>query len=232
MMQLKEKLWFTLLVLAQLGAVTNSIRTSTPRLALLLNTSQQTASRRLAVLERNGWVRRILTNRGQLIRIEPKGVSELTRVQSILEVAMTKKRSVVLRGRVFTGLGEGAYYVRLEGYYKQFRKKLGYAPFPGTLNIQLHTDADVNEFQLLKATIGIEINGFTNGNRTFGPVACYSATVNNQQKAAILLIERTHHHPNVVEIIAPVNLREKLNISDGAIITVNADLSDSHTLSQ
>ncbi len=229
---MKEQLWFTLLVLAQLGAVTNSIRTSTPRLALLLNTSQQTASRRLAALEQNGWIQRILTNRGQLIRIESKGVAELTHVQSILEVAMTKKRSVTLRGRIFTGLGEGAYYVQLEGYRKQFRKKLGYTPFPGTLNIQLHTDADVNEFRLLKATIGIEINGFTTGDRSFGPVACYLATVNNQQKAAILQIERTHHHPNVVEIIAPVNLREKLRISDGDIITVNADLSDSHTLSQ
>lgn len=229
---MKEQLWFTLLVLAQLGAVTNSIRTSTPRLALLLNTSQQTASRRLADLERNGWIRRILTNRGQLIRIEPKGVVELNHVQSILEIAMTRKRSVTLRGRVFTGLGEGAYYVRLEGYRKQFRKKLGYTPFPGTLNIQLNTDADVNEFQLLKATIGIEINGFTTGDRSFGPVACYPAVVNSQQKAAILLIERTHHHPNVAEIIAPVNLRETLSISDGDIITVRADLSDSHTLSQ
>ena len=59
-----------------------------------------------------------------------------------------------------------------------------------------------------------------------------NATVNNQQKAAILIIERTHHHPNVVEIIAPINLREKLSVSDEDIITVKFDLSDSYTLSQ
>ncbi|MFW9983308.1 MAG: DUF120 domain-containing protein [Candidatus Odinarchaeota archaeon] len=229
---MKEQLWFTLLTLAQLGAVNNSIRTSTSRLAHLLKTSQQTASRRLATLERMGWIRRTLNTRGQIIRIRQKGVEELTQIQSILKLAMTKKRVLSFQGRVFTGLGEGAYYIRLEGYRKQFRKKLGFNPYPGTLNIQLISNSDVNEFQLLKATIGIEIHGFASGDRTFGPVTCYPATVNDQQKAAILIIERTHHHPNVVEIIAPINLREKLSISDEDIITVKFDLSDSYALFQ
>jgi riboflavin kinase len=226
MIGLNEQLWFTLLALAQLGAVSNSIRTSTSRLAQFLQISQQTASRRLYTLERMDLIHRILNNRGQLIRIEPKGVSELTKVQSILEMAMTKQRYRSFKGRVFTGLGEGAYYVRLDGYRKQFRKLLGYNPYPGTLNIQLLTEADVNEFQLLKATIGIQIQGFVSGDRTFGPVTCYPTTVNSEGKAAVLVIERTHHHPNVVEIIAPINLREKLNIIDDDIITVKFDLSD------
>ncbi|MFX0169261.1 MAG: DUF120 domain-containing protein [Candidatus Hodarchaeota archaeon] len=225
---MNEQLWFTLLALAQLGAVGNSIRTSTSRLARLLKTSQQTASRRLSTLEKQGWIHRTLNNRGQLIRIKPKGVDKLIQVKSVLEMAMTKKRSIMLRGRIFTGLGEGAYYVCLEGYRKQFRKKLGFDPYPGTLNIQLLTDSDVNEFQLLKATIGIEIHGFESGGRSFGPVTCYPATVNEQKTAAILLIERTHHHPNVIEIIAPKNLRQQLGVSDNDIIEVNADLADSH----
>jgi riboflavin kinase len=224
--RLNEQLWFTLMKLAQLGAISNSIRTSTTRLARLLNISQQTASRRLAILEKKGWIRRTLNKRGQLIRIEQKGVDQLVEVRSILQIAIGKKRSIMLRGRIFTGLGEGAYYVRLEGYRKQFRKKLGFDPFPGTLNMQLLTDADVNEFQLLKATIGIEIHGFENGGRSFGPVTCYPAIVNDKQKAAILLIERTHHHPNVIELIAPQNLREQLGLKDDDVLKVIASLSD------
>lgn len=225
MMLLKEQLWFTLLTLAQLGAVSNSIRTSTARVAHLLKTSQQTASRRLSALERKEWISRTLNNRGQLIRIEPKGRAELAHIQSILEVAMTTKQSIIFRGRIFTGLGEGAYYMQLDGYRKQFRKKLGFTPFPGTLNIQLLTDADVTEFQLLKATIGIEIQGFVSGDRSFGPVTCYPTTVNDEFPATVLLIERTHHHPNVVEIISPKNLREKLSVTDNDEITVKFDLS-------
>ncbi len=229
---MKEQLWFTLLALAQLGAVSNSIRTSTSRLANLLKISQQTASRRLSALERMGLIRRTLNNRGQLIRIEPKGVDELRQIHSILEITMTKKRHLSFRGRVFTGLGEGAYYMRLEGYRKQFRKTLGFNPYPGTLNIQLISASDINEFQSLKATIGIEIHGFISGDRSFGPVTCYPATVNDEQTAAILIIERTHHHPNVVEIIAPIYLRSKLDVVDDDTITVKCDLSDLPMLSQ
>jgi riboflavin kinase len=221
-----------LLALAQLGAVNNSIRTSTARIAQLLQISQQTASRRLLALVKLSWVRRTLINRGQIIRITPKGLEELKRVQSILDVSISKKQSVTLRGRLFTGLGEGAYYVRLEGYRKQFRKRLGFDPFPGTLNLELLSSVDITEFQLLKATIGIEIQGFVSGDRSFGPVACYYATINSQEKAAILVIERTHHHPNVVEVIAPINLREQLKISDGDIVTITAHISELHKSSQ
>lgn len=220
-----EQLWFTLLALARLGAASNSVRTSTPRLAELLNVSQQTTSRRLCLLERKGWIRRTLINRGQVIRITPKGLAQLKQVNSILETVITKKSSVTLRGQVFTGLGEGAYYMRLEGYRKQFRDRLGFDPFPGTLNIQLLTDADVHEFQLLKATIGLEIKGFKSRGRSFGAVACYPATLNEKQEAAILIIQRTHHHPNVVELISPVNLREQLHLTDDDIITVKAQIS-------
>ena len=215
-----EHLWFTLLALARMGGASNRVHTSTPRLAMLLGISQQTASRRIRALEKKGWIRRALDSRGQIIRIKPKGIAQLKDVYSMLEIALTERSSVTIRGRVTTGLGEGAYYIQLEGYRRQFRDKLGYEPFPGTLNIQLVSEADVHELQLLKATIGIEIHGFVTGDRTFGSAACYPSRINDQEDAAILLIQRTHHKANVVEIIAAVNLREKLKLEDGEIITL------------
>jgi riboflavin kinase len=50
-------------------------------------------------------------------------------------------RSDVLRGRVVSGLGEGQHYISRQGYLKQFREKLGFEPFPGTLNIKLYRHA-------------------------------------------------------------------------------------------
>ena len=215
-----EHLWFTLLALARMGGASNPVHTSTPRLATLLGISQQTASRRIRTLEKRGWIRRTLNSSGQIIRIKPKGIAQLKEVYSMLEIALTEKRSVSIRGRVTRGLGEGAYYMQLEGYRRQFREKLGYKPFPGTLNIQLVSEADVHELQLLKATIGIEIHGFVTGDRTFGSVACYPTRINDQVDAAILLIQRTHHKVNVIEIIAEVNLREKLKLEDGDVIVL------------
>ncbi len=213
-------LWFTLLAIARIGGASNSVHTSTPRLATLLEVTQQTASRRLRELEKKGWIRRTINRQGQVIRIEPKGIAKLKEVYSMLEIALTEKRLVTFRGRVTKGLGEGAYYIQLEGYKRQFREKLGYKPFPGTLNIQLVSDADVHELQLLKATIGIEIHGFVTGGRTFGSVACYPTRVNDQVDAAILLIQRTHHKVNIIEIIAEINLRETLKLEDGDIIVL------------
>ncbi len=219
-----DQLWFTLLALARLGASSSSIRTSTNHLAKMLNVSQQTASRRLQQLEKKELIRRTLTTRGQTIRIEPKGLAQLKRVYSLLTMIIAKKRIVTIRGRVFTGLGEGAYYVGLEGYRHQFRTKLGFDPFPGTLNLQLVNDSDAFEFELLKATEVIEIYGFENGDRSFGPVYCYKVRVNEKIDAVVLIIERTHHRQEVIEIIAPINLREHLGLLDGDLVTVRASL--------
>jgi riboflavin kinase len=221
-----EALWFTLLALARLGAGRDSVRVSTPSLAEVLGISQQSASRRLRALEKKGWIRRTLVNRGQVVRIQPEGLAQLSQVRSTLELVFAKKTLVTINGRVLTGLGEGAYYVHLDGYRRQFRANLGFDPFPGTLNIQLLTDADVSEFQMLKATPGVEIQGFTSGTRTFGPVVCYPAVLGSQVDVAILLIQRTHHERNVVEVIAPVNLREQSHLKDGDSVTLTAQIAE------
>ena len=223
---MKEPLWFTLLALARLGAARDSVHISTPRLAQVLGISQQSASRRLRALEKKGWIRRTLVNRGQVVRVQPEGLTQLSQVRSTLELIFAEKTNVTISGRVLTGLGEGAYYVHLDGYRRQFRAKLGFDPFPGTLNVQLLTDADVSEFQMLKATPGVEIEGFVMGNRTFGPVICYPATLDAKLEAAILLIQRTHHERNVIEVIAPVNLREQLHLNDGDSVTLIARISE------
>lgn len=43
-------------------------------------------------------------------------------------------------GRVFSGVGEGSFYVSL--YSKKFLEKLGFRPYPGTLNLRLVNDVE------------------------------------------------------------------------------------------
>ena len=42
-----------------------------------------------------------------------------------------------LAGRVFTGQGEGKKYVSLSWVKHQIKEKLGFDPYPGTLNLRL-----------------------------------------------------------------------------------------------
>jgi riboflavin kinase len=123
--------------------------------------------------------------------------------------------SIALEGTVFTGLGEGAYYISKEAYRKQFIEKLGFDPYPGTLNLKLTTDYDIKARNELEAYPAVEVGGFKNEDRTFGPVKCYPVIIDNKVKGALISALRSHYDASVLEIIAPVQLRKHLGLKDG-----------------
>ncbi|MEM0254041.1 MAG: DUF120 domain-containing protein [Candidatus Bathyarchaeia archaeon] len=213
---------YTLVKLAEMGAHRRAAKVSTEFLARKLGVSQQSASRNLIELERIGWINRTATPEGSLIKITEAGVKELKELYSRLRFLMESSYppSVTLEGIVFTGMGEGAYYVTRDHYRKQFIEKLGFDPYPGTLNLKLTTDYDVKTFSELKAYPAIEIEGFSDENRTFGPVRCYPAIVENKVKGAVVSAMRTHYNSTVVEIISPVCLRKHLSLKDGHKVKV------------
>jgi riboflavin kinase len=208
---------YTLIQLAEMGAHKRTAKISTEFLAGKMGISQQTASRYLIELEREGWIKRTVTPDGSLIRIERAGAAELQKLYSSLQVLIEAAYppSVTFEGTVFTGLGEGAYYIAKEYYRKQFIEKLGFDPYPGTLNLKLTSDYDLKTRTELEAYPAVEIQGFKNTDRTFGLVKCYPATIGNKVRGALISALRSHYDVSVVEIIAPVCLRKQLNLKDG-----------------
>lgn len=218
-------LWFALLHLAKLGALRKGIFINTFELAKELGTSQQTASRRILELEAKGYIKRGVGRRGQTIVITEKGIQQLMAVYAILHTSLSEAlRSVVITGEVFTGFGEGAYYVSLNEYRTQIIEKLGFDPYPGTLNLKLTDPSDIYFRDVLNHRAGILIKGFSNGKRTYGSVKAFKAKIRNIS-AAVLLIERTHYGRDVLEVIAPVNLRQALNLKDGDKVSVEVCLT-------
>jgi riboflavin kinase, archaea type len=207
----------TLLKLAEMGAHRRTAKISTDFLAEKMEISQQTASRHLIDLERKRWIQRTITPEGSLIKIDDLGMAELQKVYSNLRflIEAAYPPSVTVEGTVFTGLGEGAYYISKAIYRKQFIEKLGFDPFPGTLNLKLTTEYDLKTRTELEMYPAIEIEGFKNENRTYGLVKCYPATVDNKVKGALISALRSHYDISVLEIIAPVCLRKQLNLKDG-----------------
>jgi riboflavin kinase len=213
---------YTLLKLAEMGAHRRTSKISTEYLAEKLGTSQQTASRYLIELEHLGWINRSTTSEGCLIKISEGGLKELEKLSGslhlLLEAAVPP--SITLEGLVFTGLGEGAYYISKEIYRKQFIEKLGFDPYPGTLNIKLTSDYDLSSRKELDAYPAIDVEGFKNSDRTFGVVKCYPVMIENKIKGALILALRSHYDVSVLEIIAPVCLRRHLNLKDGQKLKV------------
>jgi riboflavin kinase len=212
----------TLLKLAEMGAHRRTAKISTEYLAEKLGISQQTASRHLIELERRKWIQRTITPEGSLIKIAGIGRKKIQRLYSNLRflIEATYPPSVTLEGTVFTGLGEGAYYISKDIYRKQFIEKLGFDPYPGTLNLKLTTDYDLKTRTELETYPAIEIEGFKNENRTFGLVKCYPAMIDNKAKGALVLALRSHYDTSVLEVIAPICLRKHLNLKDGLKVKV------------
>ena len=216
------KHFFTLYKLAEMGARSRTIKVSTEYLSEKMGVSQQTASRNLIELDKKAWIKRTITPEGCLIKITETGVAELEKLYSNLRLIMEAAYppSVTLEGVLFTGLGEGAYYVTRDKYRKQFMEKLGFDPYPGTLNLKLTSEYDTKARSELETYPGIEIEGFKNESRTFGNVKCYPVVINNKMKGAVIFALRSHYNSSVLEIIAPTYLRSQLKLKDGHKVKV------------
>ncbi|UCE16484.1 MAG: DUF120 domain-containing protein [Candidatus Bathyarchaeota archaeon] len=219
------QLWkrvFALYKLAEMGASSRTVKVSTEYLAEKMGTSQQTASRYFIQLEKTGWIKRNITPEGCLVKITDSGMAELKKLYSSLRLVMEAEYppSVTLEGTLFSGLGEGAYYVTRDGYRRQFIEKLGFDPYPGTLNLKLTTEYDMKTRSELETYPSIILEEFKDESRTFGSVKCYSAIINNKVKGAILCAIRSHYNSSVLEVIAPTFLRSRLKLKDGNKVKV------------
>ena len=218
-------LFYTLFTLGKLGAVKKKILLSTESLGGLMDVSQQTASRRLAKCASLKLIKRKHTPKGQEIEITPKGVKELMRYYSGLKyIFENEPHKYPISGKVVPGLGEGAYYVEM--YKERFREKLGFVPFPGTLNVRIEKKKDLNQLLAVLEHNAIIVEGFEKDNRTFGQVKCCLVSIEDNIQGAIVAAERTHHDVDVAEVISPVNLREKMGLKDGDIVKLTIILHE------
>lgn len=215
-----------LVALFESGASNQPVRLSTAALGERLGLSQQAVSKQLHQMEEQGLAERRRAGRRTDVFLTAEGASQVTALYHRLKRAVEgRPASLTLRGRVFSGLGEGAYYMSLDGYKKQFLKLLGFAPFPGTLNLSIEP-ADLLLRKQLDHLPGLEVRGFKDGKRTYGPVKCFRAEVGGKYVAAALVIERTHHGNSVLEIVSPVQLRAALRASEGDRLTATVFMEE------
>lgn len=207
-----------LLELARAGAHETPQKLTSRDFARGLETTQQTAARWLADLEANGLITREPRPRGQKIGLTRKGVAILRSVHQELDIIFgTRSRVLELKGRIVSGAGEGAYYMCQERYRSQFKRKLGFTPYKGTLDVKLD-EASLDQGDMLQNLPGKKIEGFKTQERTFGPVKCFEAKLRGT-RVAVILPARTHH-TKIIELVAPANLRRKLKLSDGDAVII------------
>jgi len=214
---MKPYLLQTLKELALLGAIKNKIEISSLQLGKQIESSQQTASRYLLELDKIGMITRELGIKKQIIQITSLGEDALQNEHLQYQQIFELTDRVQFKGIVISGMGEGRYYTEQTGYVEQFKEKLGFSPYPGTLNVKIEL-IERNKLRFLKNNQAIEISEFKTRNRTFGAVRCFKAEINGI-KGAIVLPMRSHYS-NVLEFISQTYLREKLEIKDDDEVNV------------
>jgi riboflavin kinase len=220
--QLKPFLWFTLYGLFGIGAGERSVKISTTELATMFGWSQQSASRHLRLLEQMGLVSRRTVADGSLIKITDEGMRRLKEVYHVLKDRFEGSMAEVFafEGVVFSGLYEGAYYMSRSGYSEQIKEKLGFYPYPGTLNLRI-SEVDMERRRQLERMPAVVIDGFKDRERAFGSARCYPLVVNGDVEGALIVANRTTYDLTVMEVISPINLRKHFGLRDGDTVKVS-----------
>ena len=226
MPELKIQHILTLAELFTKGARYNFIPITTSSLGKSIHKSQQAASKHLLELEANGYIERLRSGQKVSVRITTKGHAEMSKIFSILKSSLDSFPAYIeFKGTISSGMGEGAYYMSMKGYTKQFKTKLGYAPFPGTLNVKLKDKESIEAKRSLDAYPAIMVNGFSDGKRTYGWVKCYPARISNLVDASLILLERTHHDDSILELISKENIKKATKLSTGSQITIRVPVN-------
>jgi len=119
---------------------------------------------------------------------------------------------------VFSGRGEGEKFLELPWVKQQVKEKLGFVPYHGTLNVRL-SEESARRRKLLEKATSMKVcpaEGYCGGK-------IFKASV-SMLECAVVIPEVAGYPRDVLEVIAPVNLRAKLQLADGDEITVTVNL--------
>lgn len=212
---MQKKDLYLLLYLAEKTQLHQACQTSTGQIADDLHISQQTISRKLQAFAAAGVIERTATPSGMGIQLTSRGKQILQQLYTNLSCFFGEKKS--LHGSVKSGLGEGKFYMSQTGYKKQFQSILGFVPYEGTLNLVVDPSA-VDLF--LSQKYAHTIHSFATKNRTFGGLHCYPVLIAQKIIGALIIPERTLHKADTIELIAPVFLRDTLQLENGTNVIV------------
>lgn len=123
----------------------------------------------------------------------------------------------VINGKVVSGVRKAAYFTQLDWVQEQCMEKLGFRPYPGTLNVEI-SEESLPIVEALQREQGIElIPPYTE----FCTARAMLLSVGSISGAIIIPAEDVRvHGNNIVEVISPLRLKDALHVRDGDSLTL------------
>lgn len=127
------------------------------------------------------------------------------------------KRSWIIAGKIIPGVKQGKFFTQLEWFQEQCADKLGFKPYPGTLNLEISGEY-LPIVESLNREEGIEL---ISPDPKFCNAKAFSVSLGKISGAIIMPDEKVRvHATNIIEIVAPLNIKASLNVGNGDFISV------------
>jgi riboflavin kinase len=120
-------------------------------------------------------------------------------------------------GTVVSGAGEGAYFVALDWVRREIQRLVGFDPYPGTLNLRLPEAGALPRWRRIREATGISLTPPEPG--TCGG-RLVPVLIGGSLPAAVVVPDITRYGDEIMEIVAPLHLRTRLRLADGARVRV------------
>ena len=129
----------------------------------------------------------------------------------------TLKAHWQISGKVVTGAGKAAQFTQLDWVQEQCYTKLGFRPYPGTLNLEV-VDKCLPVLNELRREDGICLDPPDLEYCTAKVLPLSIGTV----PGAFIVPEASVniHGRNIIEVLAPVKLKDALGLNEGATVTL------------
>jgi CTP-dependent riboflavin kinase len=130
-----------------------------------------------------------------------------------------------LEGIIFSDLGAAAGFMALDWVQRALRQRLGFAPFPATLNLRPKAREDALAWERIQRELkGIDLfppnPDFCNA-QIFLVQICGGAVKESETlKGAVLLPAVADYPKDKIEVVASVRLKDRLGVRDGDQLTL------------
>ena len=129
---------------------------------------------------------------------------------------------MLLNGKIISGLKQGAFFTQLDWFQKQCVEKLGYVPYPGTLNLEISTE-DIHKVEVIEQASEIE---FIPPDSTFCSGRAHTVEIQGMRAAIIMPAKEVRvHGKNIIEVISEVKLKDALGADDGDSVELTVDIT-------
>ena len=125
-----------------------------------------------------------------------------------------------ISGKIVSGIKQGAYFTQLDWVQIQCQQKLGFRPYPGTLNLKIATE-NIAKLETLLMREGIELVS-PDSNSCSGFVI--PITIEGIAGAMVAPAPEVRvHAQNIIEIISHLRLKDALEVADGDRVSLTIE---------